>query len=70
MYPENSGYLDTLGQIGHDELSAKHAIPESACDSKSILVVLPVVIEVVGLELTVKGWKPVKIQLDVSRRTI
>lgn len=58
MHAEDSRYLNAFRQIGHDELSAEDVIPESACDPESILVVFPVVIEVVGLELAVEGWKP------------
>lgn len=58
MHGKGSGYLNTLRQVGHDELGAKDAIPEPARNPESILVILPVMIEMIGLELAVEGWKP------------
>lgn len=64
LHAKDSGYLNTLRQVGHDELGAKDAIPEPACNPESILVVLPVMIKMIGFELAVERWKPSKISLE------
>lgn len=47
--------LCNLFGLGRRELSPKDLIPESTGDAEPILVILVMVLEVVGLELFVKG---------------
>ena len=55
MYNFSAG----LDHLGWCKFSPKNTIPEPTCDTKSILVVRKVMLQVISLELTVVGRKAV-----------
>ena len=51
--------LGGLGGLWRSKLGAEHFVPKTTCDSKAVLIVRIMVLEVVLLELFVEGWKTV-----------